>query len=156
MREQLERPRRAPLIFLPGKRLHERTHVADDRQLLFGPERLHFYEARVQTERITDAERSDREQTVARNAEPRGVARRGIRVVLSGRRRHDHIVPVVAPRQEDADQRLVVRSLRQQVDEAEALNACDERGRPERIADACLPGLQKEFATCDGHGYLST
>ena len=52
--------------------------------------------------------------------------------------RDDHVVAVVAARQEHADQRPVVGSLGERVDQAEPLDAGDERGGAERVSDARL------------------
>ena len=63
----------------------------------------------MQPERIADAERSDRQQRALLDGQPGSRSRRGVRVVLGGRERHDHVVAVVAAGQEDADERPIPR-----------------------------------------------
>ena len=89
-------------------------------------------------------------------ASPDAAPSGGVLVVLGRARWDDQVVAVVAAGQEHADERLVVDPLRERVDQAEALHSGDECGRPERVADARVGGLQEKLPARDVHGYLST
>jgi hypothetical protein len=110
----------------------------------------------MQTEPVADARGNNGQQRALRNRQAGRVTGRGVLVVLRRGRGDDEVVAVVAASQEHADQGLVVDSLGERVDQAETLHPGDERGRPERIANARVGRLKEKFPARDVHGYLST
>ena len=156
MREELIRPRRTDLVVLPGQRLHQRTDVAHDRELLLDPQSLQLEQVRMQAKRRADPCRNDRQQAVTRDRQARCAPDCGVGIVVGGRCRNDHVVAVVPAGEEHTDQRPVLGPLREGVDHAEALHAGDECSGAEGIPEAGVPGLQQEFTARDLHRYFST
>ncbi len=153
VREQVVRALLASCLVLRLRdRLHERPRV-DDRSELAGVEqRLQRWIAVGRGERGMEAEhlprkvgRRDLEQVGLRHVDARsGIPYREIARVV--RIRDHHVIRVVAPEQEDANERLVVRRLRGRAGQAQLVHARCERQRRKRA------GLAKEGAAREDEG----
>jgi hypothetical protein len=103
---------------------------------------------------VTRRRRRDGQQIGRGDCQPRRGAHGRIRLVLARAERDDSVVPVVAARKEHADERPVVGSLREGVDQGKALNTGGKGSGSCGVAEARLAGLQDEFAACDMHDDL--